>query len=63
MSRKKYKYKVIVKWFETMLLGGRVNIIEHFTTLKGKTRNIKKKVKKLKAKWGEIEVIKTKVVK
>lgn len=46
-----------------MLLGGRVNIIEHFTTLKGKTRNIKKKVKKLGKKWEEVEVIKVKKLK
>lgn len=61
--KKKCKYKVVVKWFDTMLLGGRVNIIEHFTILKGKTRNIKKRIKKLGKKWEEVEVIKVKKVK
>lgn len=63
MSRKKYKYKVIVKWFDTMLLGGRVNIIEHLKVIKGKTRDIKRKVKKLGKKWEEVEVIKVKKLK
>lgn len=58
MSKK--KYKVIVSWFETMRFGERINIIEHEKVIKGKTRHLKRKLKKLKAKWGNIEVIKVK---
>jgi len=59
----KYKYKVVVTWFDTFRIGGRVNVVEHTKTIKGKTRHLKKKLKKLKAKWGSIEVLKTKILK
>lgn len=59
MSKKK-KYKVIATWFDTMRIGGRVNVIEHTKVIKGKTRHLKRKLKKLKDKWGEIEVLKIK---
>lgn len=58
--KKKYKYKIIAKWFDTFRIGSRVNVVEHTKVIKGKTRHLKKKIKKLKEKWQDIEVIKTK---
>jgi hypothetical protein len=54
---KKKKYKVIVKWFETMQIGSRINIIEHKKVIKGKTRHLKRKLKKLEAKWGYLTIV------
>lgn len=59
-KKKKKKYKVIVNWLETMRFGPRINIIEHERIIKGKTRHLKRKLKKLKDKWGNIEVVKIK---
>ena len=57
-NKKKKKYKVIANWFETMRIGPRLHIVEHKRVIKGKTRHLKRKLKKLKDKWGSIEVIK-----
>jgi len=57
---KKKRYLIIAKWFESMRIGSRINIIEKKRVIKGKTRHLKRKLKKLKDKWGDIEVVKTK---
>ena len=59
-KKKKKKYKVIVNWLETMRIGPRLYVVEKTRVIAGKTRHLKRKLKKLKEKWGDIEVIKLK---